>query len=672
MKGEKGKMKFVSYLIIILSLICSVEVLLANPGKNPKWPPKNYLVYYGEWDSEKISKAQDFDLVILHPGEKLDNITKESIKNLGHSKDHLEGTDGDVIIIAYISIGEDEDVPRGPGNPKDRLSGPVFRDKNKGTVEAKNDYPTRYLDEISYVFNEKGFFNWLPNGLPVMVHGHDGLPDENGKWQSYYVNPGDPLWQNLLINRMKILDTQYGVDGFFLDTLDTASPWGNYSWTQKDMVLLISKIRKEFPHKYLIANRGFFLLEKYADLFRSSIDGLMFESFISEWDWYRNIGIESPYLEDNYKILKEYILPNSRKEDGFHLFVLNYLNLEQKDFYNILYDQMEILKDIPYSSCISTPDLQQIYPPPASYISEEAYIIPKIKNLKVRETNKGNFTINFLLEGIETTDLIPGENLFLDIRYSEKDISIKKVQLLKRVYVDYNSFIKDNISVSSSGLDKDTTYYFFVKLLTKNPSIQTPYEKSTLHTEDGLYPGLIYSLQGEGRESSVYLIWEDEYVKSYNIYMGQDPESMTKYSTSTENNITIEGLTNNKAYYFSVSATSDKGEEGCLSAPIIVYPQDCTPPPSPENIRIEYRKERKELYITWDVIYCQDLAGYMLYCFPREKGLRLPIILGSDVYETILEGLIEGYDYQLFITSIDYNNNQSQPAEVKEILIPLE
>jgi hypothetical protein len=664
-------MKSIKFCLIFFSLIFFLSIFLiekvcAGTAEQKKGRNMKYLVYYGEWDSEKISRVFDFDLVILHPGNDLENITPEMIEEIKNGRDGMAGTDDDIMVIAYVSIGEDERVPRGAGNIENKEEGPVFYDKGLNYVE--NDYPSRYVDQVSYVFNEKGFFNYLPGGLPEIFAGHDGLPDENGKWGSYFVNPGDPLWQDMIKKKMEKLSDDFGVDGFFLDTLDTASPWGNYGWTQENMALLVKKIREDFPDKYLIANRGFFLLEKYADIFRSSIDGIMFESFVSEWDWYRNTGIESPYAAENYKVLKNTLVPEMKKKDGFHLFVLDYLSPEQKDFYNIFFNGINLLEDTDYSYYISTPDLQKIFPPAENYFSED-YRIPSIQELNAEESEKGHFAVYIRLQ--DENNLLPGEDYFIDLRYGEKDSVSREISLLKKIEIDYEKTIILNgseIKCSSYGLDKDTDYYIYVKLIGKNPSIQTPYCKTFLHTTDGTYPGVIYSLQGEGRESSVYLTWEKESEKS-NIYTGDSPDNLNFLKTVTGNSAVVDNLINGKIYYFSLSALSETGQEGPIANPVTVCPKDCTPPPPPEGLYVEYDKETEKLHITWNPVICDDLSCYRLYCFPSEQKIRLPLIIPSHMSEIFIDNLSVSHSYKIFITSVDYNNNQSNPCEIKEIFI---
>jgi len=91
-------------------LPCFISILIfsststnAQLAKLPINNSKDYLCYYGNWDQEKLFRAKDFDLVILEPS----NITAAQISELKKGHDGIKGTDDDVIVIGYVSIGED-------------------------------------------------------------------------------------------------------------------------------------------------------------------------------------------------------------------------------------------------------------------------------------------------------------------------------------------------------------------------------------------------------------------------------------------------------------------------------------------------------------------------------------------------------------------------------------
>lgn len=209
-----------------------------------------YGVYYGSWDNALIQEVtgktgkRKYDLVIVNPL----NITPTQVAELKASY---------TLVLSYLSIGEDR-----PLHP---------------------DAPWYYDAD------------------------HDAHPDKNKAWDSYYVNVSNPQWHQALRNGNKdwkgyeySINT-LGCDGLFLDTLDTVSPaiWGGkYAGELGAMINLIAEIRFNFPHKYLIANRGLFYLNPFdptsnpnglkeitptmREQFIASINGNMFENYSQE------------------------------------------------------------------------------------------------------------------------------------------------------------------------------------------------------------------------------------------------------------------------------------------------------------------------------------------------------------------------------------------------------
>lgn len=93
------------------------------------------------------------------------------ISRLRSGADGLPGNGDDCQVLAYVSLGEDEDPAPGPG-----------------------PLQSRYLDHKKLV-QKNGFFEMGEDGLPEEVDGSDGIPDRNGVWGSYYVHPLDSGWR---------------------------------------------------------------------------------------------------------------------------------------------------------------------------------------------------------------------------------------------------------------------------------------------------------------------------------------------------------------------------------------------------------------------------------------------------------------------------------------------
>lgn len=176
------------------------------------------------------------------------------------------------------------------------------------------------------------------------------MPDKDGIWNSYYVNAGDTAWWEYNEPLAKNIMTTHECDGLFLDLIDTSGPnsWGlYYEWTAEGMINYVEYLRETYSGKYILANRGLFYFEpalqhyQYSDRYRQSIDGIMVESYYITWDWNNSIGIYStsfPYLSGHYAPL---INNQAQQSDGFDVFILDYLKLNQVNYDYLLDNAVE-------------------------------------------------------------------------------------------------------------------------------------------------------------------------------------------------------------------------------------------------------------------------------------------------------------------------------------------
>jgi len=702
-EGLSLSLRYLAFLMIFCLLTAGgAHVMSRSSTSRAMWPPRDYLVYYGSWGPQEVKKALAFNLIILHPGRDLANISPGLVKTLQKGRDEKGASGDDIAVIAYVSIGEDEDVPRGPGEAGVSLQGPVYFDSQKGIVKEGKNYPTRYLDEISVIFEPKSPFlkplpdnglpirltgegNYLkrtPSGIPDMKKGHDGIPDENGVWGSYYVNAGDLQWQNSILKKMETLSTVYGVDGFFLDTLDTASPWGNYGWMQKDMALLVSRIRGHFPGSILIANRGLFLLEKYADIVRPAIDGVMFESFLTEWDWTERTGIESPYITSNAEIFNNYLLPNAKRSDGFHIFLLNYLDSSQPDFYQYLLDLESMVEKYPCSSYISTPDLQSIKPPPSTYTSPHfPDALPSLLNISAAVNHTGALSVTLTVKK-SSVSLQPGRDYFFDIRLKSEKDSHEMPYFLHRIAVDYKSMKiastgnTEEYTVTDYCLQKGANYTVMARLIGNNAESATRQVTARISTTH--FPALsaVQNLKAEPGDGSVILTWspgEDSAEPScYRILYGRSPSSPDVEMTVKEPRAAVKGLTEGKEYFFTVSAVSKDGTPGFASCQVSAVPVTGALPPPPVKTSVEVEGTR--IVVSWEASDDRDISAYQVFCFPVTSGasiasqMRIPLKVGKEVTRVTFDSLKASTRYCVFVTSLSSGNIESDPCEIQGII----
>ncbi|HEY1110938.1 MAG TPA: endo alpha-1,4 polygalactosaminidase, partial [Opitutaceae bacterium] len=93
---------------------------------------------------------------------------------------------------------------------------------------------------------------------------------------------GDARWAEFLVDELATAAAKRGFDGFFLDTLDsveTISP-DRRPAAIAGLVATIQRLRRAFPTKRIVVNRGFFVF----DAVRDAIDGVVVESLYETFD----------------------------------------------------------------------------------------------------------------------------------------------------------------------------------------------------------------------------------------------------------------------------------------------------------------------------------------------------------------------------------------------------
>jgi hypothetical protein len=306
----------------------SLGPLAALPPPRPPTRPDlsgiaNYLLYYGGWDRGIIETVYGYDLVILdaHRGPRPSQVGPV-VRRIRAGKNGIPGDQDDVVVLGYISLGEDVrtfgNTPALPGDGR----GPAYWDIEQG----KYVYQNRGI--ASYYLDEKQGEQDLP--------GHDGLPDRHGTWGACFVNPGDPDWQAFLLGldgragvpySTHVLLDLIGYQGLFLDTPEVADPWHGTGYTAQGLYEAIGSLRQNFPGAVLLLNRGVFLFVpqfpvQYRWNPRKFIDIGLFESHFLDSDYHLGDRpfSRSPYFKQNTIFYDQKIQAElGRTDDSFQL-----------------------------------------------------------------------------------------------------------------------------------------------------------------------------------------------------------------------------------------------------------------------------------------------------------------------------------------------------------------
>ena len=318
-------------LMALCALLISSPALRAARGPLPDLNTTTpYLVYYGNWDLNKLALARaNYRLVILHP---LSNIRPAQIDFLRRGPDNVLGTADDVRVFGYVSVGED-----------DRPGAPVAGDGLGPRVDPRS------ADNVplSSITNALGLPS--PKGTGYASYyldtksAPDGVPDRNPTFGGCFVNAGAPAWWDTLKTMTQASDGRSGLDeiltpnvgigydcdGVFLDTIDTAAPnsFGGtaYEWTAPGMRALVECISTNYPNKLIMGNRGLFFFnpnfKQYAYTLRPHLNAIMFESYFTDSD---NSSQITPSFPFNKFDTAPKLNAEAGRPDGFSVVALGY------------------------------------------------------------------------------------------------------------------------------------------------------------------------------------------------------------------------------------------------------------------------------------------------------------------------------------------------------------
>jgi uncharacterized protein (TIGR01370 family) len=139
-----------------------------------------------------------------------------------------------------------------------------------GELEARGTLVVGYLSVGEISPNDP----WITDGTVP----RSWILGRNRNWGSLFVDANQQGWRDLMTKEAGDL-IDYGFDGVFLDTVDTAVDVAPES--EPGMISLIEGLRAAYPDALLVQNRGFDIAEQVA----GSIDAVMFEDLSTSYDF---------------------------------------------------------------------------------------------------------------------------------------------------------------------------------------------------------------------------------------------------------------------------------------------------------------------------------------------------------------------------------------------------
>ena len=638
-------MKKLKALHLLCAAVLGSQLALAEPA----WPPDTFSCYYGGITPQAVEELKNLDLLVVHPGDDFQNLNKEKIEK-------LRETGKDKTIVAYVSVGEDDRPPGGPPIQGMDTSGPTYVGSDLVPKKAKNGYPAEFVDQRKFVFDENGFPTFGPDGKPVMEKGQDGHPDENGVWGSFYVKADEKAWKEHVFSKMDKL-VELGVDGFFLDTVDTASPWGDYGWTSEGMLGLVQAVRDRYPQKKIVANRGLFYLsqnDKYAKL----IDAVLFESLLTHYNWEADTGDISPWARWHVQALDDDVVP-SQKRTGLHLLVLDYLNPKQKNALALVQSDRTLLANSTHSLSFSHPALQVTGWTPQDLLPDSAPASwPTLTKLEFQPAERGAYTLTAMFDSEIPEEALP------DLRITTRD-DVKAERAAQLATAQVTSWEKDGqtLTIKGNGLNKSTEYRAFLRLISRSKTPQTSFGWTTFQTQMSDRPSQVQEVSSSSTKDGLSISFKaDSMVAAlYRIYRVEGNQRILWAESKTSPVILTDPVIG-QVYDIEVVAVNEFGEEGFPSELTAVVRQDVTPPTPPGEVTVSQEDETTKF--SWQEH--PDSSSYRLYVIPKGKTFRLPAVVSETEFE--VDNVVPG-TYKVFITAVDGAGNQSKPGPAKEIKI---
>ena len=150
-----------------------------------------------------------------------------------------------------------------------------------------------------------------------------GFVGKNENWNSFFIDLEKKEARNLILTEVLSKITEKGVDGLFLDTVDTVAPVTERAYLQPFMVELIKDIRQRYPHKIIIQNAGVFLLDQT----KNSVNAFLTEALASDYNFvkkeYEVRSVEE--FRDRLEYLNHYADQNDKP-----YFIVGFYDSEEK------------------------------------------------------------------------------------------------------------------------------------------------------------------------------------------------------------------------------------------------------------------------------------------------------------------------------------------------------
>ncbi|MCK4545846.1 MAG: prepilin-type N-terminal cleavage/methylation domain-containing protein [Candidatus Eisenbacteria sp.] len=185
-------------------------------------------------------------------------------------------------------------------------------------------------------------------------------------------------------------------------------------------------------------------------------------------------------------------------------------------------------------------------------------------------------------------------------------------------------------------------------------------------SEDHTPPAVPQGISGIAGDSKATLRWQANSEPDLHTYrlLYASVHSVDSVEVGLGTNYTLEGLTNEVDYAFSVVALDACGNRSGESAPVTLRPVSCAgdevAPLPPAAVAVEDARAPTgdQLLLSWAPSLEADLAGYLVYCGGAPRSYADPIDVG-DVVTLVLGDLVPWERYYVAVAAYDRCGNCS-------------
>lgn len=192
---------------------------------------------------------------------------------------------------------------------------------------------------------------------------------KNKEWKSDFPDISQPSWQTFLLKQLAQPAVEKGFDGFFLDTVDSLNTISEKyperaTQFKTSLIELIQALKKQFPDKMIITNRGFEIYEEV----KNQIDGVLAESLFQTYDSEKKVYRAVPEKDREWLTQKLKHI----QETGKEVYVLDYVSPYEKELAKKTSTAIQALGFHPF---LSTPDLSGTCSLPSQIKARKIFVL---------------------------------------------------------------------------------------------------------------------------------------------------------------------------------------------------------------------------------------------------------------------------------------------------------